>query len=203
MNTVAAEPLAAKRQALAAVRHRLADARERLRQAEVDYASTPDGACETYRRFELAGGPQRSRLLEVYLAGLSAADQEYRRRRDLGHANAADGPLEALAVWAWEDPLARLLVEHRVMGWVRNGPAAAVSSGRVAVGLIRLLPDGQTRKRLRASCPTDPDLMVFNSPLSTVIRQAWTDPRIRPRLNQFLGAAASQTIAEALDWTPQ
>ncbi|MBS1693119.1 MAG: hypothetical protein JST91_12950 [Actinobacteria bacterium] len=194
----ATDLIADKRRALASVRKRLAAARNRLRQAHIEYTSTPDGACETYRRFELAEGEERAALRQIYLAGLSMADHEYQRRAELGHANDADGPLEALPLGSPQDPLVRQLVEHRVMGWVRSGPAALVS-GKVTVGLIRVLADGTSRRRIRLSCAVQDELGVFTETLAAVVRQALADPPMRERLDEFFGATASPAITAAAD----
>lgn len=105
-----ADSIADKRRALASVRKRLAAARNRLRQTHIEYTSTPDGACETYRRFEQADGEERAALRQIYLAGLSMADHEYQRRAELGHANDSDGPLEALPLGSPRDPLVGVLL---------------------------------------------------------------------------------------------
>ncbi|MBE5477760.1 hypothetical protein E3G68_005093 [Mycobacteroides abscessus] len=193
-----ADPIADKRRALASVRERLATARNRLRQAHIEYASTPDGACETYRRFELADGQERVALRQIYLAGLSMADHEYQRRAELRHANDSDGPLEALPLGRSHDPLVGVLVEQRVMGWVRCGPAA-LASGEVTVGLIRVLADGTSRRRIRLRGAVDSELGVFTETLATVVRQALADPLARERLDGFLGATASLAIAAAAE----
>lgn len=196
VKTAATETVVAKQQALVAVRRQLVAARLRLGQNEIEYASTPDGACETYRRLELATGEDRVRIRKVYLAGLAMAAGEYERRLELGHANEADGPLDALAVGAVADPLARCLVAHQVMGWARSGPDAVVS-GHVPVGLIRLLADG-SRKRFRLSCPVDIDVRVVTASLSTIVRMAWADPKRRSGLDRFLGAAAASAVGDAI-----
>ena len=188
------DSIADKRRALASVRRRLVDARHRLRQAHIEYASTPDGACETYRRFELADSEERAALRQIYLAGLSMADHEYQRRAELGHANDSDGPLEALPLGSQHDPLVGLLVEHRVMGWVRSGPAA-LASGTVTVGLIRVLADGVSRRRTRLRCAVGGEFGVFTETLATVVRQGLADPLMRARLDEFLGATAGPAIA--------
>lgn len=196
MKPAAAETVAAKQQALATVRRQLAAARVRRGQAEIEYASTPDGACETCRRLELATGEDRARVRKVYLAGLAMAASEYERRLVLGHANESDGPLDALAVGEVDDPLARCLVAHQVMGWARSGPDAVVS-GHVTVGLIRLLGDG-SRRRFRLSCPVDIDVRVVTASLSTIVRMAWADPKRRVGLDRFLGAAAAAAVGDAI-----
>lgn len=197
MNTAVAESIAAKQKALETVRRQLAAARVRRGQAEIEYASTPDGACETYRRLELATGNDRAPLRKLYLAGLAMAANEYERRFELGHANESDGPLDALAVGSDDDRLAHCLMVHQVMGWARSGPDA-VRSGQASVGLIRLLPDGITRKRLRMPCPVDMDLRVVTASLSTVVRMAWADPKRKVALDRFLGAVAAAAVGSAI-----
>lgn len=82
------------------------------------------------------------------------------------------------------------------MGWVRSGPAA-LASGKVTVGLIRVLADGTSRRRIRLRCAVHSELGVFTENLATVVRQALADPLTRERLDEFLGAAASPAIAAA------
>ncbi|EUA65492.1 hypothetical protein I553_10789 [Mycobacterium xenopi 4042] len=90
-----------KRRELAEVRRQLGAARERLRRAAIEYAATPDGAAEMFRRYELADDEQYRRVLRVtYLAGLAAAAEEYEQRCALGNQTQYDGPLEAIPVGA-------------------------------------------------------------------------------------------------------
>lgn len=188
---------ARKRQQLDAVSEQLRVARERLRAAAIEYAATTDGACETYRRFELARGDERDELRAVYLAGLALAEQEYRQRLSLGHTGDGDGPLQAIPVGSFDDPVVTALVEHRVMGWVRTGPAV-LESGHATAGLVRLLPDGGTRVRMRLRCPADPLLGVVNSTLAEIVAQAWADQAVRERLGRFLGTEALAALSAAL-----
>lgn len=197
VSTAAADSIAAKQQALVTVRRQLAAARVRRGQAEIEYASTPDGACETYRRLELATGADRAQLRKLYRAGLAMAAKEYERRLELGHAKEGDGPLDALAVGSADDPLAHCLMVHQVMGWARSG-ADAVTSGTAQVGLIRLLPDGITRKRMWLTCPVDMDVRIVTASLSTVVRMAWADPKRKGALDRFLGAVAAAAVGSAI-----
>ncbi|MDA3642182.1 hypothetical protein [Mycobacterium xenopi] len=170
---------------LAEVRRQLGAARERLRRAAIEYAATPDGAAEMFRRYELADDEQYRRVLRVtYLAGLAAAAEEYEQRCALGNATQYDGPLEAIPVGDLGDPVARTLVEQRVMGSLRNGPSV-IDSGQVVVWLLRLMSDGRTRKRLRLVC--DADLGVFAPTLAQVVRGALADPQTRQRVVEFVG----------------
>ncbi|MDA3664842.1 hypothetical protein PFJ02_22985, partial [Mycobacterium xenopi] len=82
------------------------------------------------------------------------------------------------------DPVARTLVEQRVMGSLRNGPSV-IDSGQVVVWLLRLMSDGRTRKRLRLVC--DADLGVFAPTLAQVVRGALADPQTRQRVVEFVG----------------
>lgn len=173
---------------LAEVREQLAAARQRLVDAAVEYAATTDGLCETYRRFELASGAERDELRAVYLRGLSLADQEFQRRCALGHSRDGDGPLQALPVGSFDDPLGRSLIEHQVMGWARVGRGA---DPVVVVGLVRLLPDQRSRERLRLRDSADPLLGTFTSTLPDVLRRAWADAETRAKVQRFLGTHAS------------
>ena len=180
---------------LAAVRRQLGAARARLRRAAVEYAATPDGAAEMFRRYELADDEQYRRVLRVtYLAGLAAAAEEYEQRCALGNQTEADGPLEAIPVGDFADPVARALVEQRVMGSLRNGPAV-IESGQVVVWLMRLRPDARTRKRLRIVCASE--LGVFAPTLAQVVVAALADPRTRERVVEFVGPEVAAAAAEA------
>ena len=185
-----------QRRELAEVRRQLGAARKRLRQAAIEYAATPDGAAEMFRRYELADDEQYRRVLRVtYLAGLAAAAEEYEQRCALGNATQYDGPLEAIPVGGCQDPLARALVEQRVMGSLRNGPSV-IESGRVVVWLLRLMADGRTRRRLRIVC--DAELGVFAPTLAQVVERALADPRTRERVVEFVGpqvVAAAEAVA--------
>lgn len=173
---------------LAEVRLQLAAARQRLADAAVEYAATSDGLCETYRRFELASGAERDELRAAYLGGLSLADQEFQRRCALGHARDEDGPLQALPVGSFDDPLGRALIERQIMGWARVGRGAHPA---VVVGVMRLLPDQRTRERLRLRDSADPLLGTFTSTLPEVLRRAWADAETRAKVQRFLGTHAS------------
>lgn len=188
-----------KQRELAEVRNQLAAARQRKAAASVEYASTSDGVCETYRRFELARGVEREGLRSLYLAGLALAEQEFERRCALGHSGDHDGPLEAVRVGSFDDPVARVLVEHQVMGSVRTGPGVG-ADGAASVGLVRLSGDvPRSRVRLRLHCAADAVLGVFVSTLAEVITQAWSDPQDGPRMRSFLGERASVALAEVLE----
>ncbi len=199
--TEQASQRAQKLRELAEVRRQLVAARQRKAAAAVGYTSTSDGVGETYRRFELARGAAREELRAMYLAGLSLAEKEFEHRRALGHSGDCDGPLAAVGVGSFDDPVARVLIEHQVMGWVRTGPAVA-DDGVAVVGLVRLLPDMRSRERLRLRCPAaDAVLGIFTSTLAEVVEQAWADLRVRPRVQRFLGepgcAALTQMLGQA------
>ncbi len=182
-----------QRRELAEVRRQLGAARERLRRAAIEYAATPDGAAEMFRRYELADDEQYRRVLRVtYLAGLAAAAEEYEQRCALGNATQYDGPLEAIPVGDFQDPLARALVEQRVMGSLRNGPSV-IESGTVVVWLLRLMPDGRTRRRLRIVC--DAELGVFTPTLAQVVAGALADPHTRERVVEFVGPQVEAAAA--------
>lgn len=170
---------------LAEIRRQLPAARERLRVAAIEYAATPDGAAETFRRYELAADEtQRAGLRSIYLAGLVMAADEYDKRCVLGNETEADGPLEAIPVGDFGDPVARALVEQRVMGSLRNGPAV-MESGEVAVWLLRLMPDGHTRNRLRVVCVAE--LGVFTSTLAQIVASALADSQTCDKVGEFVG----------------
>lgn len=173
---------------LARIRAQLDKARGVADEKAIEYAATPDGAAETYRRYELAAGGERERLRVVSLAGLAMSDEEYQRRVQLGNASAHDGPLQVIAVGPLESEPVRVLVAHRVMGTLRSGPdLAAGQSARIK--LMRLAPDGKTRHRLSVSYPAP--FGIFTATLAEVIAAVAADPAVRGRLVEFLGAAAS------------
>lgn len=192
LSTMTAEQIAAE---LARVQDQLAKARERRDRDAVVYASTPDGAAETYRRFELAAfaSPERKRLKTTYLNGLTMAGKEYEERIRLGNAGPNDGPLAVIPVGdtTGGDPLVKALVEQRVMGTFRN-TAAAMDTGKVTVTLLRLMPT-QERKRMRLEVPAE--MGVFTARLSDVIAQAWEDTALQKRLRGFLEDAAEPVAA--------
>lgn len=170
---------------LADVRRQLTAARARLRNAAIEYAATPDGAAEMFRRYELAGAvEQRDELRDIYLAGLAASAEEYQKRVSLGNDTAGDGPVEAIPVGDFTDPIARALIEQRVMGALRCGPAA-VTTGEVTVSLLKVMPDGETRKRLKISCAAE--FGAFCDPLSKVVTDALADAKISKKVGDFLG----------------
>ncbi|QFS94592.1 hypothetical protein FIV07_27855 (plasmid) [Mycobacterium sp. THAF192] len=173
---------------LARVRAELQAARRQLAQAAIDYAATPDGAAETYRRFELATDPaQRSSLQETYLAGLQSASQEYEQRLARGAATDRDGYLQVIAVGDFASPVTRALITHRIMATYRSGPAA-LASQKATVHLMLLEPDDITRRRTRVSTPAP--LGVVAATLADIITTAWGDTATRTRLTDFLGNAA-------------
>lgn len=170
---------------LADVRRQLTAARARLRRAAIDYTATPDGAAEMFRRYELATGPEeRDELRDIYLAGLASSTEEYQRRCSLGNDTDGDGPVEAIPVGDFSDPVARALIEHRIMGALRIGPAA-VTTGEVTVTLVQVLPDGQTRKRLKLNCTAE--FGAFCDPLSKVVTDALADTKTATKVAAFVG----------------
>lgn len=188
------EQLAAE---LAKVQEQLAKARERRDRDAIVYASTPDGAAETYRRFELSpyDSTERKSLKMTYLNGLTMAGEEYEERQRRGNAGPNDGPLAVIPVGdlTGNDPVVNTLVAQRIMGTFRNTPAA-MDTNRVTVTLMRLLPN-QERKRMRLD--VDAELGVFTSRLSDVLVEAWADKATQKRLRAFLEDAADP-IAEAI-----
>lgn len=192
LSELSAEELAAE---LAKVQEQLVKARERRDKDAVVYASTPDGAAETYRRFELApyDSAERKSLKTTYLNGLTMAGKEHEERMRLGNAGPNDGPLAVIPVgdMTGADPLVKALVEQRVMGTFRN-TAAAMDTGRVTVTLLRLMPT-QERKRMRLD--VEAEMGVFTSRLSDVIAAAWADKSLQKRLRGFLEDAADQIEA--------
>ncbi len=177
---------------LADVRRQLTAARARLRQAAIEYAATPDGAAEMFRRYELAGSPeQRDELRDIYLAGLAASTEEYQKRVALGNDTAGDGPVEAIPVGDFSDPVARALIEHRIMGALRCGPAA-VTTGEVVVSLLKVFPDGETRKRLKLNCSAE--FGAFCDPLSKVFTDALADPKTTKKTAEFIGPEVTALV---------
>lgn len=170
------------------VQAKLDKARRRRDADAIAYASTPDGAAETFRRYELTrDDTERKALKTTYLAGLSMAGEEYEERLTRGNAGDNDGPLAVIPVGSFRDPLAKALVEQRVMATFRNSPAS-METNTVTLTLLRLLPDLQTRKRLRLDVVAE--LGVLAEDLADVIATAWTDPATQKRLRGFLDDAA-------------
>ncbi|MDA0251731.1 MAG: hypothetical protein O3B27_03245 [Actinomycetota bacterium] len=200
LSELSAEELAAE---LAKVQEQLAKARERRDKDAVVYASTPDGAAETYRRFELApyDSAERKILKTTYLNGLTMAGKEHEERMRLGNAGPNDGPLAVIPVgdMTGADPLVKALVEQRVMGTFRN-TTAAMDTGRVTVTLLRLMPT-QERKRMRLD--VEAEMGVFTSRLSDVIAAAWADKSLQKRLRGFLEDAADQIEAALTQRAPR
>ncbi len=187
LSDLTTEQLAAE---LAKVQEQLVKARERRDRDAVVYASTPDGAAETYRRFELApyDSAERKALKTTCLSGLTMAGNEYEERMRLGNAGPNDGPLAVIPVGdtTGADPLVKVLVEQRVMGTFRN-TTAAMETGRVTVTLLRLMPN-QERKRMRMDVAAE--MGVFTARLADVIAEAWNDKALQKRLRAFLEDAA-------------
>ncbi|RAV12305.1 hypothetical protein DQP55_11800 [Mycolicibacterium sp. GF69] len=174
---------------LGKVQSKLEKARRRRDADAIAYASTPDGAAETFRRYELTRDDrERKELKTTYLSGLSMAGEEYEERLRRGNAGDNDGPLAVIPVGSFRDPLTKALVEQRIMGTFRT-TAASVDSNTVTVTLLRLLPDQQTRKRLRLD--TTAELGALTANLTEIIATAWTDPATRKRLTAFLDDAAA------------
>lgn len=170
------------------VQAKLDKARRRRDADAIAYASTPDGAAETFRRYELTrDDTERKALKTTYLSGLAMAGEEYEERLTRGNAGDTDGPLAVIPVGSFRDPLAKALVEQRIMATFRNSPAS-METNTVTLTLLRLLPDLQTRKRLRLDVAAE--LGVLAEDLADVIATAWTDPATQKRLRGFLDDAA-------------
>lgn len=177
------------------VQAKLDKARRRRDADAIAYASTPDGAAETFRRYELARDDQERKALKTtYLSGLAMAGEEYEERLARGNAGDNDGPLAVIPVGPLRDPIAKALVEQRIMATYRNSPAS-MDANVVTVTVLRLLPDGQTRKRLRIDTPAE--LGVLTADLADVITTAWNDPATQKRLRAGLDDAAD-VIAAAI-----
>lgn len=194
-NTVQTPPTRSELlQKLRVVQADLAKTRRRCDTDAIAYASTPDGAAETFRRYELAPDEHtRKQLKTTYLAGLSMAADEHEERRRLGNATDKDGPLAVIPVGSFRDPVAKVLVEHRIMATFRVTTNAA-HTGQATVTLLRLLPD-QTRQRLRLRIPAE--LGVLTDSLSTILTRASKDPATQQRLRRFLGDPAADALATA------
>lgn len=188
--TAPAPPDEHTRRELARVRAELHTARRQQAQAAIDYASTPDGAAETYRRYELTADPtERAALQATYLAGLHAASQEYEQRLARGSATDRDGYLQAIPVGDFTNPVTRTLITHRVMATYRSGPAAIASESAI-VHLMVLESDNITRRRARVAAPAP--LGVVTATLADIITTACREPATRARLIEFLGPAADE-----------
>jgi hypothetical protein len=175
------------------VQAQLEKARRRRDTDAIAYAATPDGAAETFRRYELCRDEQeRKQLKTTYLSGLAMAADEYEERLKRGNASDNDGLLAVIPVGAFRDPLAKALVEQRIMGTFRNAPAS-VETNKVTVTLLRLLPDQQTRKRLRIGAAAE--LGVVTADLADIVATAWTDPSMQNRLRNFLEESADPVIS--------
>lgn len=175
------------------VQAKLDKARRRRDADAIAYASTPDGAAETFRRYELARDDQERKALKTtYLSGLAMAGEEYEERLTRGNAGDNDGPLAVIPVGSLRDPLTKTLVEQRIMATYRNSPAS-MDANIVTVTVLRLLPDGQTRKRLRIDTPAE--LGVLTADLADVIATAWNDPTTQKRLHAGLDDAADLIAA--------
>lgn len=180
------------------VRAKLAKAKRRRDADAIAYAATPDGAAETFRRFELAqDAAERKQLKSTYLTGLTMAAEEYEQRLARGNDSPADGPLAVIPVGPLSDPVTKVLVTQRIMGTFRSS-AASLDTHTVTVTLLRLLPDGQTRKRARID--TIAELGTLTADLVEVIVAAWADTGTRNRLRgQFLDLGIADELAAAID----
>lgn len=184
------------RRELAHVRAELHAARRQQAEAAIDYASTPDGAAETYRRYELTADPaDRAALQATYLAGLHAASQEYEQRLARGSATDRDGYLQAIPVGDFTNPVAQTLIAHRVMATYRSGPAAIAAESAI-VHLMLLEPDNTTRRRARVAAPAP--LGVVTATLADIIATACNEPAARARITEFLGPPAADQLQHAL-----
>lgn len=169
---------------LAQVRDQLAKARHARDKAAALYASTPDGAAETYRRYELASGADKHSLRDTYLKGLALAAEEYALRVELGNARPGDGPLQIIAAGDLTNPITLALVEHRVMGTLRNGPDVTATE-TVRIALFRLAPNGRDRPRLTITAPAP--YGIFTATLTDIITTTADDTKYAARLRKFLG----------------
>lgn len=180
---------------LTRVRSQLDKARAQRHESAITYASTPDGAAETYRHYELAAEADKPKQREIYLAGLAMSAEEYAKRHELGNASANDGPLQAIPVGDFSSPVTAVLISHRIMGTYRNAPMTA-AHGSVQISLMRLEPDNTTRRRMRLTVPTE--MGVFTNTLAEVLTSARRDRKNWPRLRTFLGADAANALDVAL-----
>ncbi|SHU64401.1 Uncharacterised protein [Mycobacteroides abscessus subsp. abscessus] len=180
---------------LTRIRAQLEKARDQKHESAITYASTPDGAAETYRHYELSAAKDKPRLREIYLSGLAMSAEEYAKRRELGNASTNDGPLQAIPAGDFTNPITAVLISHRIMGTYRNPPASEAPNS-VQISLMRLEPDDTTRRRMRLTVPTE--MGLFTNTLAEVVINARRDPKTWPRLRTFLGADAATALEQAL-----
>lgn len=176
---------------LSKARADLAKLQTKLSAAHDTYASTIDGAADTYRQYQLCGDTaEKQSLYERYLRGAELSDKEYQSRVSLKHSAYDDGPVCALALDYSDVALSDFLIAEQVIGAYR--PSNAMRSGKhTIVTLVRF--EGDKRRRMTLGYPATDGLPPRS--LEDVIRFAQESGTYRSRLGAFLGDTAQDLPA--------
>ena len=87
----------------------------------------------------------------------------------------------------WFDSQA-LMLRETAQRWV-----ARAITGEVTISLLKVLPDGETRRRLKLNCPAE--FGAFCDPLSKVVSDALADPKTAKKVADFVGPEVSAAVA--------
>ena len=173
------------RRELKATQAKLETANRRMEKYRLEYASSPDGIAETWRRYETSGDLN---VRDLYARGVELSLEEFCERVSYGHSSDDDGA-QAAAVLSEGHELTPHLVAENVTGTYLNSKNSR-EDVRTDFTLMRVDVDG-TRRRMSIRVEGAPPVT-----LNRVLEIAWSDSNYRSRLRRMLGTSR---IPEVLD----
>jgi hypothetical protein len=166
----------ALRRDLKATEAKLNTAERNLKRYREEYAASPDGIAETWRKYEVSGDLS---VRDLYERGVELSLEEFCERVSLGHSDDDDGARAAF-VLAEGHALTPLLISENVTGTYINSKNSREGFDTDAV-FMRVFPDG-TRQRMNirfdGECPFT---------LNAALEQLWNSSGTRNRLKRMLG----------------
>lgn len=166
----------ALRRDLKATEAKLNTAERNLKRYREEYAASPDGIAETWRKYEVSGDLS---VRDLYERGVELSLEEFCERVSLGHSDDDDGARAAF-VLAEGHALTPLLISENVTGTYINSKNSREGFDTDAV-FMRVFPDG-TRQRMNirfdGECPFT---------LNEALEQLWNSSGTRNRLKRMLG----------------
>lgn len=170
---------------LKATEAKLNTAERNLKRYREEYAASPDGIAETWRKYEVSGDLS---VRDLYERGVELSLEEFCERVSLGHSDDDDGPRAAF-VLAEGHALTHILVSDEVTGTYVNSKNSREGFDTDAV-FMRVFPDG-TRQRMNirfdGECPRT---------LNAALEQLWKSSGTRNRLKRMLGESDIPAILD-------
>lgn len=177
----------ALRRDLKATEAKLNTAERNLKRYREEYAASPDGIAETWRKYEVSGDLS---VRDLYERGVELSLEEFCERVSLGHSDDDDGA-QAAAVLSEGHELTPHLITENVTGTYLNSKNSR-EDVRTDFTLMRVDVDG-TRRRMSIRVEGAPPVT-----LNRVLEIAWSDSNYRSRLRRMLGTSRIPDILDRL-----